>query len=147
MNKIAFKPHETRGQEIIRILENMGGVNKYNLDGSKGIIAIETKAGNYITNDWDILGLTKLGYKIYTIEEYFVEIYNTLKNNICEKTPSPPTSSFDELVPILCKKLISLEDACEWIKENFECYVGADVSPYYIYVDEFVEDFRKAMED
>lgn len=38
-------------------------------------------------------------------------------------------------------------DACEWIKENFECYVGADVSPYYIYVDEFVEDFRKAMED
>ena len=85
MKKVAFKPHETRGQEIIRILENMGGVNKYNLDGSKGIIAIETKAGNYITNDWDILGLTKLGYKIYTLEEFFEEIYNMLKNNICEK--------------------------------------------------------------
>ena len=147
MKKVAFKPHETRGQEIIRILENMGGVNKYNLDGSKGIIAIETKAGNYITNDWDILGLTKLGYKIYTLEEFFEEIYNMLKNNICEKTPSPPTPSFDEFVSILNKKLIKLEDACEYIKENFECYVGADVSPYYIYVDEFVEDFRKAMED
>lgn len=81
MNKIAFKPHETRGQEIIRILENMGGVNNYNLDGSKGIIAIETKAGNYITNDWDILGLTKLGYKIYTLEEYFEEIHNMDKIN------------------------------------------------------------------
>ena len=32
-------------------------------------------------------------------------------------------------------------------KKNFECYVGADVSPYYIYADEFVEDFRKAMEE
>ena len=51
--RIAFKPHETRGQEIIKILENMGGVNKYNLDGSKGIIAIETNRCNYITNDWD----------------------------------------------------------------------------------------------
>ena len=40
-----------------------------------------------------------------------------------------------------------IEKACEWIKENFECYVGADVSPYYIYEDDFVEDFRKAMEE
>ena len=37
--------------------------------------------------------------------------------------------------------------ACKWVKENFKCYVGSDVSPYYIYVDEFVEAFRKAMEE
>lgn len=39
-----------------------------------------------------------------------------------------------------------IEKACEWIKENFVNYTGVDVSPYYIYDDEFVEDFRKEME-
>ena len=68
--KIAFKPHETRGQEIIKILEGMGGVNKYNLDGSKGIIAIEPNRGNYITNDWDYRGMLLYGWKVYTLEEY-----------------------------------------------------------------------------
>jgi hypothetical protein len=70
MEKIAFKPHKTRGQEIIKILENMGGVNKFNLDGSRGILANETNYGNYIANDWDAFGLMRLGYKIYTLEEY-----------------------------------------------------------------------------
>lgn len=68
--KIAFKPHETRGQEIIKILEGMGGVNKFNLDGSKGIIAIEPNRGNYITNDWDYRGMLLYGWKVYTLEEY-----------------------------------------------------------------------------
>ena len=40
-----------------------------------------------------------------------------------------------------------IEKACKWVKENFECYVGANVSPYYICVNKFVEDFRKAMEE
>lgn len=53
--------------------------------------------------------------------------------------------TFKEAVGWADKTMI--EKACEWIKENFECYVGADVSPYYIYADEFVEDFRKAMEE
>ena len=42
----------------------------YNLDGSKGIIAIETNRGNYITNDWDYRGLLLQGWEIYTLEEY-----------------------------------------------------------------------------
>ena len=89
MDKIAFKSHKTRGQEIIRILENMGGVNKYNLDGSQGtVLAIETNYGNYITNDWDILGLMKLGYKIYTLEEY--------EEELCEKSPLSPTTGLVE---------------------------------------------------
>lgn len=70
--KIAFKPHETRGKEIIKILERMGGINIYNLDGSKGIIAIETNRDNYITNDWDYWGLLQSdnGWVIYTLEEW-----------------------------------------------------------------------------
>lgn len=90
MDKIAFKSHKTRGQEIIKILENMGGVNKYNLDGSQGtVLAIEINYGNYITNDWDILGLMRLGYKIYTLEEY--EKFREL-----EKSPSSPTAGLVE---------------------------------------------------
>lgn len=40
-----------------------------------------------------------------------------------------------------------LDKACEWIKENFEDYVDVEVSSYYIYDKQFVEDFRKAMEE
>jgi hypothetical protein len=68
--KIAFKPHETRGQEIIKILERMGGVNKYNLDGSKGIIAIDNLSTKSISNDWDYCGLIMNGWKVYTLEEW-----------------------------------------------------------------------------
>ena len=68
--RIAFKPHETRGQEIIKILEYMGGVNKYNLDGSKGIIAIDNLSIKSISNDWDYCGLIMNGWKVYTLEEW-----------------------------------------------------------------------------
>lgn len=40
-----------------------------------------------------------------------------------------------------------INKACEWIKENFEDYVDVEVSSYYIYDKQFVEDFRKAMEE
>lgn len=70
MEKIAFLPHKTRGKEIIKILEGLGGINVYNLDGSAGTIAIETNRGNRIANDWDTIGLLRRGYKIYTLEEY-----------------------------------------------------------------------------
>ena len=38
-----------------------------------------------------------------------------------------------------------IDKACKWIKENFENYVGVDVSEYYIYDDEFADNFRKEM--
>lgn len=47
----------------------------------------------------------------------------------------------------LDSKIEFIEKAYEWIKENFENYVGVDVSEYYIYDDEFADDFRKAMEE
>lgn len=40
-----------------------------------------------------------------------------------------------------------LNKVCEWIKENFEHYIDVEVSSYYIYDEQFVEDFRKAMEE
>jgi hypothetical protein len=70
MEKLAFLPHKTRGKEIIKILEELGGINVYNLDGSTGTIAIETNRNNRIANDWDTKGLLRKGYKIYTLEEY-----------------------------------------------------------------------------
>jgi hypothetical protein len=66
--KIAFYPSYKRGSEIIKILEGMGGVNLYNLDGRFGIYAIE--GSNIIANDWDLSYLRKHRYKVYSIEEY-----------------------------------------------------------------------------
>ena len=45
------------------------------------------------------------------------------------------------------QKVIDIDKACEWIKENFEYYVDVEVSSYYTYGDKFVDDFRKAMEE
>lgn len=73
MEKIAFLPHKTRGQEVIKILEKMGGVNVYNLDGSETVgfpAVISIERNQAITNDFDARVLYKMGYKIYTLEEY-----------------------------------------------------------------------------
>ena len=70
--KIAFKSHETRGNEIIKILEGIGGVNA---DDHKGNLPIEWDSAYYIYGDNTIQFaridyLSKLEYKIYTLEEY-----------------------------------------------------------------------------
>jgi hypothetical protein len=70
--KIAFKSHKTRGHEIIKILEEMGGVNIFN---HKGNFPIEWDSAYYVYGDNTIQNaridfLNKLEYKIYTIEEY-----------------------------------------------------------------------------
>ena len=77
MKKIAFKPHETRGQEIIKILENRGFRNPSKYDGnySENI----TKAYAFIggcagAEDCiiltDIVYRENIGYKICSLEEY-----------------------------------------------------------------------------
>lgn len=53
--------------------------------------------------------------------------------------------TFREAVEWADKTMI--EKAYKWIKENFENYVGVDVSEYYIYDDAFADDFLKAMEE
>lgn len=109
MKKIAFKPHETRGEEIIKILERMGGVNKYNLDGSKGILAIDYLSNKSITNDWDFCGLLLQGWEIYTLEEWE-------ENN--------------------AEKMVSVDKVKDWLYINFtETYRDGDYDygqPYII---------------
>lgn len=117
--KIAFKPHETRGQEIIKILEGMGGVNKYNLDGSKGIIAIEINRGDYITNDWDMMGLWRLGYEVYTLETW-------------EEKTKP--------------KMVNLDKVCEWLEKNIWVYINYEGCSGEELENDVIEDLRKAME-
>ena len=68
--KIAFISHKTRGQEIIKILEGMGGKNRFNLDGSKGVIAIDVNGFvPTISNDWDARALLMNGWKYDSEEE------------------------------------------------------------------------------
>ena len=130
--KIAFKPHETRGEEIIKILEGMGGVNKYNLDGSKGIIAIDNLSTKPITNDWDLVGLLKLGYEVYTLETW-EEKNNSLHN-----------------------KMVSIDKVKEWLKYNFgdsfviDCYGcftnETEVTTSFDTMEQLLDDFEKTME-
>ena len=107
--KIAFKPHATRGEEIIKILERMGGVNKYNLDGTKGILAIDYSSNKSITNDWDFCGLLLEGWEIYTLEGWE-------KNNE--------------------EKMVSVDKVKDWLYINFtETYRDGDYDygkPYII---------------
>ena len=73
--KLAIMGHPTRGEEVIKLLEMMGGVAA----ASKGFMEIycyyisEDTATNYIS--WDYVGPEKIDkYKIFTLEE-FLEKY------------------------------------------------------------------------
>lgn len=66
--KIAIQGHLTRGKEVIQILENLGGKNKYRLFGN-------SKDSYYIIdiyNDIEDLLKEKItnDYKLYTLEEF-----------------------------------------------------------------------------
>lgn len=68
--KIAIRGHKTRGRDVIRALEEMGGTNAIGFDGSASNYAY------YIRHDF-IISLEKLdksplgeSYSLYTIEEY-----------------------------------------------------------------------------
>lgn len=72
MKEIAIASHLTRGEEVIKILESLGGVNA---DEHKGNLPIEWESAYYIYGDCTIQFakieyLEKLNYEIYTIEEY-----------------------------------------------------------------------------
>lgn len=144
--KIAFKPHETRGKEIIKILEGMGGVNKYNLDGSKGIIAIDNLSTKSISNDWDYRGLIMNGWKVYTLEEY-EKLTKTAQDFAVDILTKVKECYFDDLdVEIVAESYMAgYNDAIEkvkgWLKDF--CYevnvtnirYGADVTETKVYTE------------
>ena len=164
--RIAFKPHETRGQEIIKILEYMGGVNKYNLDGSKGIIAIETNRGNYITNDWDCCGLLRNGWKIYTLEEY-EKLEKTAQNFAVDILTKERDCYFDDLdVDLVAEaymagydecnqnrcletkpKKVNLDDVCNWVENHIFDFPWYDNEQGDFSSKDIANALRKAMEE
>ena len=140
--KIAFRPHQTRGQEIIRILENMGFRNPSKYDGN---------CSESITKDYafiggcdgaedciiltDIVYLENIGYKICTLEEYEEEMKKS------EATIEP--------------SMVKLDDVCDWIQKNMTKYVkhktsmgeNGAIDIYIISYDlDMVRNLRKAME-
>ena len=119
---IAFFPHKTRGKEIIKVLESWGGRNIYKLDGSEGIIAIDNIDSRTISNDWDLHGLVRMGWKIYTFEQW-------------EATQD---------------RSVSLNEVCKWLEEicfihTSECdeYHNQMVATEYETISDFIMDLRK----
>ena len=66
--KIAIQGHPTRGEEVIQILESLGGKNKEGLNGSKEYWYFINSDG-YIRNDYKSV-LQYKGFKTYTLEEF-----------------------------------------------------------------------------
>lgn len=66
--KIAIRGHESRGKEVIQILESLGGRNTFNYNGD----CIQT--AYFIGMDYSIYGFCtyspKVGFKVYTLEEF-----------------------------------------------------------------------------
>ena len=66
--KIAIKGHESRGKEVIQILESLGGRNTFNYNGDF------IRTAYFIGMDYSIYGFCtdspKVGFKVYTLEEF-----------------------------------------------------------------------------
>lgn len=93
MNKIAIKPHKNRGNEIIKIFENLGFRNpsKYNGNCSENITKDYAFIGGCDGAE-DCIILTEIDYienidyKIYTLEEYEAEHANAHENVVYNST-------------------------------------------------------------
>lgn len=126
INKIAFIPHPTRGNEIINIFKSRGFRNPMNYDGiaSDRYLNHVAYAGGcdgaedciIITN---IDYLERVGYKIYTLEEW--EELNKHENNIDPVMLSARDRGYiDEIIRALTnygdEKMISYHEEIEFLK-------------------------------
>ena len=80
MKKIAIQGHLTRGADVIKILESLGGINKLGLEGFK-------PAGFYYIGDNNYINCKSYSYLIneytsYTLEQYEQKFNNMEKRNI-----------------------------------------------------------------
>ena len=66
--KIAIKGHASRGKEVIRILESLGGINSVFLTGITNFWYFIDSDG-HIRNDYQNV-LIHAGFKTYTLEEF-----------------------------------------------------------------------------
>ena len=70
--KLAIKGHPTRGKEVIGLLKMLGGINKFQYNGSKGYVYFIE--GKWITLYGEETLKDNGGYIIYELEE-FLEKY------------------------------------------------------------------------
>ena len=94
---IAIKPHNVRGDEIIKMLEEMGGINAFSFDGSDHNCV--NPFAYYINDDKQIYGggigfLRRNGYKIHTLEELMKKEATYPKT--CEECQDYIESCYDE---------------------------------------------------
>lgn len=125
INKIAFIPHPTRGNEIINIFKSRGFRNPMNYDGtvpdeylSMAYVGGCDGAEDCIIID-NISYLTRVGYKIYTLEEW--EELNKHENIINLTILSARDRGYiDEIIRALTnygdEKMISYHEEIEFLK-------------------------------
>lgn len=78
MKKIAIKGHPTRGEDIIKILKSLGGINERYLKGTQPEVYYYLKDHNYIRCKSYSVIMNE--YDCYTLEEYEQKFLNTMKN-------------------------------------------------------------------
>ena len=67
--KLAIKGHETRGKEVIQILEMLGGNNKYNMEVNQGF-GFSYIINNNDDNNIECRCVSTDEFKIFTLEEF-----------------------------------------------------------------------------
>lgn len=77
MKKIAIQGNSTRGHDIIKILESLGGTNGMNYTGYDHRVYYYINTRNFI--DCDLYENLPQGYKKYILEEY-EQIHNSMEN-------------------------------------------------------------------
>jgi hypothetical protein len=78
MKKIAIQGHVTRGKDIIKILENLGGKNMFNCDGYNVALFYYIDSNGFINCNFS-KGMHE-GYEYYTLEDYEQQLLNTMEN-------------------------------------------------------------------
>lgn len=103
--KIAIQGHPTRCNNVIKILESIGGINKLYFDGSIQCAYYYVDKNNYIDIEY-INDINTHQYKLYTLEEFEKEFpfkigdeviitnYDNKKGTIINIRPCGPTFSY-----------------------------------------------------
>lgn len=117
--KIAIKGHESRGKEVIQILESLGGRNTFNYNGDF------IRTAYFIGMDYSIYGFCtdspKVGFKVYTLEEFETQFPFKVGDKVVALADNKP------------HKIIALENynnnMCYKLDDSFH-YTPQTLKPY-----------------
>ena len=69
--ELGIKGHKTRGDEVIKILETLGGVNRYNVTGGLNKYFYYISNDNYKDISNSYIGPEEIkGYEIFSLEDF-----------------------------------------------------------------------------